>query len=79
MFHDIHQQPGHPTKGRKWTFPSDELGLMLFFWGSTMHYKHLCLLVTASAYSCELNNMIHLIMRCLQHNEIAEIEFSNLP
>ena len=47
MLHDILKPPGHPDlpkrAGRKWSLSSEgQLGLFLFYIGSTMNYKFLC-------------------------------------
>lgn len=54
-----------------WSLPSDaQLGLLLFYLGSMMHGKNLCLLfdITSSTYSCMLMNMIILSVRHLHHH-----------
>ena len=54
---DIIKPPGHPAlpkrKGRKWSLPPDaQLGLLLFYVGSTMAMKHLCLLFGITPSIC---------------------------
>ena len=90
--HDILQPPGYHrfqrTKGCSWSLPSDaQLGLLLFYLGSTMNYKHLCLIfgITPSACSRILNNMIKLVVRRLHSMTVQKSHFrpqkrcNNLP
>ena len=56
--HDILKPPGYHrfqrTKGRSWPLPSyAQLGL-LFYLGSTMNYKHLCLIFGITPSACSL-------------------------
>jgi hypothetical protein len=79
---DIIKPPGHhalrKAKGRKWSLPPDaQLGLLLFYVGSTMSVKHLCLLfgITPSVCSRILSNMLKLVVRTLRHHPVAKVEF----
>ena len=81
---DIIKPPGHPAlpkrKGRKWSLPRDaQLGLLLFYIGSTMAIKNLCLLfgITTSVCSRILNNVLKLCVRRLHCHPITKVEFSN--
>lgn len=65
MIYDILKLPGHParpkTKGCKFLLSlGGQLGLLLFYLGSTVNYKYLCLLfgVTPSVCSCILRTML---------------------
>ena len=54
---DIIKPPGHSAlpkqKGRKWSLPPDaQWGLLLFYVGSTMVMKHLCLLFGITPSVC---------------------------
>ena len=82
QLHDLLKPPGHPDlpprKGRRWSLPSHaHLGLMLFYLGSTMPYKHLCLIfgITPSVCSRILCNMLRLMVRCLREHPSAGIKF----
>jgi len=82
MLHDLLKPPGHPDlpkrKGRKWSLSSEgQLGLFLFYIGSTMNYKFLCVIfgITPNPCSRMLRNMLKLVVRRLQFHPIARIEF----
>ena len=79
---DIIKPPGHhalpKAKGHKWPLPPDaQLGLLLFYLGSMMNYKYLCLIfgITPSACSRILNNMIKLVVRRLHCHDSAKVSF----
>ena len=57
--------------------PAMQLGLYLFFDGSTMGIKHLCLIfgVTPSQCSGVINNMIKLVVKKLKSHPLAKVEF----
>ncbi len=82
MLHNILKPPGHPflpkRKGRKWSLTSEGLlGLFLFYIGSTMNYKHLCLIfgVTSNARSHKLKNILKLVVTKLCFHPVARIKF----
>ena len=82
MLHNILKPPGHPSlpkrKGRKWSLTSEgQLGLFLFYIGSTMNYKYLCLIfgVTPNACSRMLKNMLKLVVTWLRYHPLARIKF----
>ncbi len=85
MLHKILKPPGHPSlpkrKGRKWSMTSEgQLGLFLFYIGSTMNYKYLCLIfgVTPNACSRMLKNMLKLVVTWLWYHPLARIKFPTL-
>jgi hypothetical protein len=57
--------------------PSAQLGFYLFYIGSTMGNKHLCLIfgITPSACSEILNKMLLLVVGKLKGHPIAEVKF----
>ena len=82
MLHDILKPPGHPDlpkqAGRKWSLSSEgQLGLFLFYIGSTMNYKFLCVIfgITPNPCSRILRNMLKLVVRRLHYHPLAKIEF----
>ncbi len=82
MLHDIIKPPGHPDlqkrAGRKWSLSSEgQLGLFLFYIGSTMNYKFLCVIfgITPNPCSRMLRNMLKLVVRRLHYHPLAKIEF----
>ena len=79
---DIVLPPGHenlPTqRGRKWSLPPNgQLGLLLFYLGSTMPYKFLCLLfgITPIACSRMINNMLVIVNRRLRCHPLSHVKF----
>jgi hypothetical protein len=85
MLHNILKPPGHPSlpkrKGRKWSLTSEgQSGLLLFYIGSTMNYKYLCLIfgVTPNACSRMLKNMLKLVVTQLRYHPLARIKFPSL-
>ena len=82
MLHDILKPPGHPSlpksKGGKWSLSSvGQLGLFLFYIGSTMNYLFLCVIfgVTPNPCSYMLRNMLKLVVRQLRYHPIARIQY----
>ena len=55
----------------------DQLGLLLLFLSSKMHYKHICMIfgVIPTTASRTINHMLHLVARRLVRNEHARIKF----
>ena len=75
-WHRLH----HRRKGRQWSLPPDgQLGLLLFYLGSAMTTKFLCLLfgITPSAFSRILHNMLRMAVRRLWNNPLARVQFPN--
>ena len=75
---------GHPLRrrrrGRQWSLPPDgQLGLLLFYLGSTMNVKWLCLIfgITPSACSRILNTMLKRVARRLQFHPFSRVKFPN--
>ena len=54
-----------------------ELGMFLFFIGSTMNVKHLCLLFGATPNVCSqaICQMLKLVPQMLMNNEFAKVVF----
>ncbi len=57
--------------------PEGYLGLLLFYLGSTMNYKHLCLIlgITPLVCSCGTNWMLKKIVRTLTDHPFAQVKF----
>ena len=57
------------------------LGLLLFYFGSTMSYKHLCLIfgITPSVCSRVIREMLRLVVRRLSDHPIARVRFPDRP
>ena len=53
---------------------------LLFYLGSTMHYKHLCVIfgITPSACSCILNNMLDMAVRQMCHHPLTQVKFTHV-
>ena len=67
-------------RGRRWSLSAEgQLGLLLFYVGSTMPYKHLCLLfgITPSACSRIVNKMLNRVVRNLRFHPHARVKFPN--
>jgi hypothetical protein len=67
-------------RGQQWSLSAEgQLGLLLFYLGSTMPYKHLCCLfgITPSACSQILNKMIDQVVHCLRFHPFACVQFPN--
>jgi hypothetical protein len=58
-------------------FPDRYLGLLLFYLGSTMQYKHLCLIfgLTLSVCGRAINWMLQRTVRLLNGNPFAKVKF----
>jgi hypothetical protein len=76
-----HRLRSHRRKrGRQWSLSAEgQLGLLLFYLGSTMPYKHLCLLfgITPSACSRIVNKMLNRVVRNLRFHPHARVKFPN--
>jgi hypothetical protein len=59
--------------------PNAQLGLFLFFIGSTMGYKHLCLIFgcTPTVRSRVINKMLKLVVKKLKRHPLACVKFPN--
>jgi hypothetical protein len=59
--------------------PNADLGLFLFFIGSTMGYKHLCLIFGCTPTVCSrvLNKMLKLVVKNLKRHPLARVCFTN--
>jgi hypothetical protein len=57
--------------------PEGCLGLLLFYLGSTINYKHLCMLfgITPSVCSHVINMMLNKVVRRLRSHPIAQVKF----
>jgi len=67
-------------RGRQWSLSAEgQLGLLLFYLGSTMPYKHLCLIfgITPSACSRILNKMLDRVVSRLRFHPYARVKFPN--
>jgi hypothetical protein len=66
-------QCGHPCS----LGPEGYLGLLLFFLGSTMQYKHLCLIfgITPSVCSRVINMILKKVVRRLRSHPFAQVKF----
>ncbi len=58
-------------------FPDGYLGLLLFYLGSSMNYKHLCIIfgITPSVCSRAINWMLKKTVRALRVHPFARIQF----
>lgn len=68
----------HRRRGRpRLLGPDGYLGLLLFYLGSTMSYKHLCLIfgTTPSVCSCAVRWMLRKIVRQLRDHPFARVKF----
>ena len=59
--------------------PTAQLGLFLFFIGSTMGYKHLCLIFGCTPTVCSrvINKMLKLVVKKLKRHPLACVRFPN--
>ena len=67
-------------RGRQWSLLAEgQLGLLLFYLGSTMPYKHLCLIfgITPSACSRIINKMLERVVNRLRFHPYARVKFPN--
>ncbi len=57
--------------------PEGYLGLLLFYWGSTMNYKHLCLIFGITPLVCSrgINWMLKKNVRALTDHPFAHVKF----
>ncbi len=57
--------------------PEGYLGLLLYYLGSTMQYKHLCLIfgITPSVCSCVINTMLKKVVRRIRSHPFAQVKF----
>jgi hypothetical protein len=60
--------------------PVAQLSLYLFFVGSTMGIKHLCLIfgITPSVCSHTISTMLWLAVQKLKRHPLARVQFSNV-
>ena len=68
----------HCSCGRPHSLPPDGyLGLFLFYLGSTMSCKHLCMLfvITPSVCSCIINKMLSKVVKKLRNHPFAQVRF----
>ena len=68
----------HRRRGRQWSLPAEgQLGLLLFYVGSTMPHKHLCLIfgITPSACSRIINQMLVRVVNRLRFHPYACVKF----
>jgi hypothetical protein len=78
LFTDNNQQPTVSKMGRPELLdPIAQLGLYLFFIGSTMGIKHLCLIFGVTPTQCHavINKMLRLVVMKLKHHLLAKIKF----
>jgi len=54
-----------------------QLGLFLFFIGSTMGYKHLCLIFGCTPTVCSrvITSMLNLVVKKLKRHPLAKVKF----
>lgn len=67
-------------RGSQWSLLAEGwLGILLFYVGSMMPYKHLCLLfgVTPSACSCIIRKMLFRVVKRLYYHPYARVQFPN--
>jgi hypothetical protein len=59
--------------------PDGYLGIVLFYLGSTMNYKHLCLIFGTTPFVCSraINWMLRKIVRALRNHPISGVKFPN--
>jgi hypothetical protein len=80
LFTDSNQQPNVLRRGRPDLLdPIAQLGLYLFFIGSTMGIKHLCLIfcVTPTRCSAVINKILRLVIVKLKRHPLAMVRFPN--
>jgi hypothetical protein len=68
----------HCRRGRPYSLPPDGyLGLFLFYLGSTMSYKYLCMLfgITPSVCSRIIHKMLSKVVRKLRNHPFAQVRF----
>ena len=79
LLHDVlfvGQQPQRMGRPRLMESTA-QLGLFLFYLGSTMGMKHLCMIfgITPSTCSEVINKMLHLVVRKLKRHPMAAVKF----
>ena len=75
---DLEDIVGHCRRRRpRLLGPEGCLGLLLFYLGSTMNYKHLCMLfgITPSVCSRVINMMLKKVVRGLRSHQMAQVKF----
>ena len=75
---DLEDIVGHCRRRRpRLLGPEGCLGLLLFYLGSTMNYKHLCMLfgITPSVCSRVINMMLKKVVRGLRSHPTAQVKF----
>jgi hypothetical protein len=77
LFVDNNQQPIFQRGRPELLDCTSQLGLYLFFIGSTMGIKHLCLIfgVVPSVCSKVINRMLWLVVRKLKNHPLAKVRF----
>jgi hypothetical protein len=77
LFVDNNQQPIARRGRPELLHPTAQLGLLLFFIGSTMGIKHICLLfgVVPSVCSKIIIKMLHLVVKKLKKRPLAQVRF----
>ena len=75
FFGEQHQRTGRPQLMN----PTAQLGLFLFFIGSTMGYKHLCLIFGCTPTVCSrvINKILKLDVKKLKRHPVACVRFPN--
>ena len=79
ILHDVlffGQQPQRTGRPQLMS-PTAQLGLFLFFIGSTMGYKHLCLIFGCTPTVCSrvINKMLKLVVKKLKRHPLARVQF----
>ena len=79
LLHDVlfaNEQPQRLGRPQMMTSTA-QLGLYLFFIGSTMRIKHLCLIfgVTPTVCSKVINKMLELVVQNLRRHPLARVQF----
>jgi hypothetical protein len=77
LYVDNNQQPILHTGRPELMDCTAQLGLLLFFIGSTMGIKHLCLIfgVVPSCCSDVINKMLWLVVKKLKNHPLAKVRF----
>jgi hypothetical protein len=70
------QQPQETGSSQLMDKPA-QLGLFLFFIGSTMGYKHLCLIFGCTPTVCSrvITSMLKLVVKKLKRHPLARVKF----
>ena len=80
LFPNVDNQPLTTVMGRPILLDAAaKLGLLLFYFGSTMRIKHICMIfgVTPSSCSRVINSMLRLVVRRLKKHPLARVKFPN--